>query len=464
MNHGDIASIMKGLAPVVRDYVISVAQPLVERIAELELRLAAAEKSVADVGERPDQMMMLAAVKDEVTQAVAALPKPADGKDADPAIVAKMVADAVAALPPPAAGRDADPADVERAVKAAVAALPPAPAGKDADPAVIEEAVAKAVAALPEPDLAPIIASMKATVDGFQARLGETLRETNRKAIADEIAKMPKPRDGEPGRGVTVEDVAPLIEAAVEKRVAAIPPAKDGEPGKGVTVDDVRPLVRDIVSEAVAALPRGIDGKDADPEIVRKMVEDAVGAIPPARDGVGLAGALIDRAGDLTLTLTDGTLRNLGPVVGKDADISAAVAEIKAAVAAIPIPKDGKDGKDGVGFDDMTVEHDGERLVTLNYIRGDQKKTATIHLPIPIDRGVYKAGTGYERGDTVTWGGSLWIAQEATSDKPETTRAWRLSVKKGRDGKDGLSVKGEKGETGRPGRDLTQLGFDGEKH
>jgi hypothetical protein len=54
-----------------------------------------------------------------------------------------------------------------------------------------------------------------------------------------------------------------------------------------------------------------------------------------------------------------------------------------------------------------------------------------------IDRGVFKDGTEYDKGDGVTWGGSFWIAQRDTQSKPDAGNGdWRLAVKKGRDGKD----------------------------
>jgi hypothetical protein len=40
----------------------------------------------------------------------------------------------------------------------------------------------------------------------------------------------------------------------------------------------------------------------------------------PGKDGVGLANALIDRNGELVVTLTDGTTKNLGSVVSRQAD------------------------------------------------------------------------------------------------------------------------------------------------
>ena len=59
-------------------------------------------------------------------------------------------------------------------------------------------------------------------------------------------------------------------------------------------------------------------------------------------------------------------------------------------------------------------------------------------LPVLLDKGVYSPESEYEAGDVVSWGGSMWISQCSTKDKPGTTAAWRLSVKHGRDGKDGV--------------------------
>jgi hypothetical protein len=53
------------------------------------------------------------------------------------------------------------------------------------------------------------------------------------------------------------------------------------------------------------------------------------------------------------------------------------------------------------------------------------------------DMGVWGEGRSYLKGDGVTWGGSFWIAQDDTADKPEASaKSWRLAVKRGRDGKD----------------------------
>jgi integrin beta 3 len=54
-----------------------------------------------------------------------------------------------------------------------------------------------------------------------------------------------------------------------------------------------------------------------------------------------------------------------------------------------------------------------------------------------IYREVWREGE-YERGDVVTWGGSIFIAQRKPTGKPgDPDSGWRLAVKHGRDGKDG---------------------------
>ncbi|HJT96617.1 MAG TPA: hypothetical protein VJ777_32475 [Mycobacterium sp.] len=109
----------------------------------------------------------------------------------------------------------------------------------------------------------------------------------------------------------------------------------------------------------------------------------------------------------------------------------------------------GKDGIDGLGFDDIHVEHDGERGFTFKFVQGDRVKTfGAFRVPCQIYRGVYQVGKSYDVGDSVTWGGSQWTATAPTMAKPgeagQDSRAWTLSVQRGRDGKQG--PKGERGE------------------
>jgi collagen type III alpha len=126
--------------------------------------------------------------------------------------------------------------------------------------------------------------------------------------------------------------------------------------------------------------------------------------------------------------------------------------------------KHGIDGKDGAGFDDWCAEYDGERQVTLTCGSGERRKIFSFEIPIPIDRGRYKLGEKYQRGDEVTHGGNIYRAVKATASKPGDDDDWRVAVNRGRDGRDGKDgAPGAPGPEGKPGRDLTQLGFDGRK-
>ena len=109
-----------------------------------------------------------------------------------------------------------------------------------------------------------------------------------------------------------------------------------------------------------------------------------------------------------------------------------------------PAGKDGRDGAngangaDGLGFDDLDVAFDGDRTIEIKMARGDRSKSWPIVLPFLKQQGVFRDGASYALGDVVTWGGSQWHCNEATSTKPgEGSKDWTLIVKRGRDGKDG---------------------------
>jgi hypothetical protein len=191
-------------------------------------------------------------------------------------------------------------------------------------------------------------------------------------------------------------------------------------------------MVDEAVTAAVSALPAPAPGRDADPDITRRMVDEAVTAAVSALPApVGVKSAMVDRAGNLIITKTDGDAIDCGAVIGKDADPAAIERAVSAAVDAIPKPQD------GVGFDDIVLIQEG-RDFTLKGTRGDREKVfGSFVLPVFRDAGVWKDGKQYGPGDGVTWRGSFWICQKETGTKPdEMASAWRLAVKRGRDGKD----------------------------
>lgn len=232
--------------------------------------------------------------------------------------------------------------------------------------------------------------------------------------VAKAVSELPAPKDG--------KDADPAaVERAVLEAISKIEPpkdgrdGKDGEPGSSVSPEDVRPIVAAEVAKAIDALPQAKDGE-------------------PGRDG---------RDGQPGLPGRDG-------VDGREGQPGL----------------DGKNGEDGLGFDDLSVEYDGERTVSLLFTRGEVVKRFDLSLPVVIDRGVYRHDEKHARGDAVSYGGGLWIAQkDAPEGKPGDSTDWRLAVKKGRDGKDGKDGdRGERGIEGKAGRDLTQMAFDGSKY
>lgn len=121
----------------------------------------------------------------------------------------------------------------------------------------------------------------------------------------------------------------------------------------------------------------------------------------------------------------------------------------------------GKDGAPGTNGRDGTLENlkmqfDGERTVTFCFKDGTPIEGGTIAFPTVLYRGVYVAGKAYEKNDSVTFGGNLWIAHEPTTTKPAEGKSWQLAVRAGRDGRQGKQGpggdRGPKGDAGAPGR------------
>lgn len=195
------------------------------------------------------------------------------------------------------------------------------------------------------------------------------------------------------------------------------------------------------IAAAVAPLLARIDALEKRaPERGEKGDKGEPGESIRGECGVGVAGALIDRSGVLILTLSDGTQRDLGVVVGRDgidADMPSLERRIDAQVAdrvaAIPVPKD---GKDGFSLDDFNIDkgNDG-RTYILKFDGGEVRHEYELTFPVPVYCGIYKAGEEYVPGDLATWGGCLWHCDAPTKEKPDAG-PWTLAVKKGRDGKD----------------------------
>lgn len=280
----------------------------------------------------------------------------------------------------------------------------------------------------------------------------QTMQQWTRDYVRGALDALPKP---EPIVRAMVdasfERLSVGCKLEIDRQIEALPKAKDGVDGKdgangangadgqSLSLDDVREHIDLVVREAVADLP-----------VPRHVT-----------------GGFIDRDGALSHTFSDGSVSNLGPVVGKDGadcDMEMVARIIENHIARIEKPKD---GKDGLSVDNFSVSFDLERR-TLYFRLEDaaHTKESEVVLPVMLYRELWKEGETYRRGDTVTRDGSMFVCiDEETNKMPGTSNSgWRLSVKRGRDGKDGKEGKqGEQGEKGRDGRDLTQRGPDGSK-
>lgn len=250
------------------------------------------------------------------------------------------------------------------------------------------------------------------------------------KAIAAALAPTVKAFVSEAVNAAT----APLLKRIEELEAREPIRGLDGAPGRdgvdGRDGKDAEPVTPEQVAEAVARymaenpVKDGADGRDG---------RDGVDGQPGEKgadgaDGIGLAGAIIDRDGNLVVTLTNGEAKALGPVVGRDG-------------------KDGERGPKGFDLDafDVVLKDDG-RTVELAFEDGEKRFIRELALPTMIYRGIYQEGREYERGDTVTFGGSLWHCNGGgqpgewagtTTEKPgDGAKAWTLAAKRGRDGKD----------------------------
>lgn len=183
--------------------------------------------------------------------------------------------------------------------------------------------------------------------------------------------------------------------------------------GLSVTLPEL-PDFESIVKDALA----GIDPGDSITSLEKQVavLEARVDSIKlpdvvHGKDGVGIESAKINHDGELLLKLTNGETLQLGKVQGSD-------------------------GKDALPISQVKVSYDGERSVILRLGDGEQSIVQELSLPIPIDRGVHRDDQRYVKGDVVTWAGSMWICQvDDPAGKPESSKDWRLAVKRGRDAK-----------------------------
>jgi hypothetical protein len=80
----------------------------------------------------------------------------------------------------------------------------------------------------------------------------------------------------------------------------------------------------------------------------------------------------------------------------------------------------GKDGVDGVGFDDLLVEQMDETTVTIKAKRGEVVKViGSVTFPVVTFKGDYEAGCEYLPGNLVRTKSAIWHCRVATTIAPD---------------------------------------------
>ena len=241
-------------------------------------------------------------------------------------------------------------------------------------------------------------------------------------------------RSATPPGDVPVEVPDARISEAVKQYLIEHPP-KDGE----------TPVVD--VEAAARALAGCEEVRTVLNLLVAEAVEEYAKAHPPeaGKDGVGVDGAELDTAGNLTIITSDGKAHKVGCVKGEDgkdaADVTGGM--IDKGGNLILTTSDGKthnlgrvEGKDGLGFDDVSATWDKEaQEIVMRYARGELVKEVRYPAPAPTHAGFWQAGMQVKCGAFATHNGSLWYAMRTTSEEPTyQSKDWQLAARKGADG------------------------------
>ncbi|OUL98555.1 hypothetical protein [Variovorax sp. JS1663] len=178
-------------------------------------------------------------IASEVAKAVSALPAPKDGldgKDAPPVDEAVIVQQVLAQIPAPKDGTSVTVDDVApliaREVKAAVERIPKPQNGKDAEP-LDQQAI-----------VAEVLAQVRIPEDG-KSIMPEDVAPMLADLVGKAIAELPRPKDGVDGQSVPVEQVQRMVAEEVTKAVAAIPVPKDGEHGRDALDIEILPTINE---------------------------------------------------------------------------------------------------------------------------------------------------------------------------------------------------------------------------
>lgn len=238
-----------------------------------------------------------------------------------------------------------------------------------------------------------MVQAVKISVDAAlsaQAKVfNEKIAEISKRIDAIDLPE--KGEKGEKGDSLTAEDLRPMLKEMVD--AIEIP---KGEKGDSITAEDVTPLIKSLVHDAIEHIPTAENGKDA--------IE------------INIAPNI-----DVSKSYARGTY-----------------ASHKGGLWKAVRKTHGMDGWEIIvdGVNEIKVISNNEREFTLITEKSSGEcSRESFKIPSVVYKDVYREGTEYDEGDAVTFGGSLWIAKEKTSEKPSASSSWKLAVKRGRDAK-----------------------------
>jgi integrin beta 3 len=318
------------------------------------------------------------------------------------------------------------------------------------------------------------LAALKDGDPGPRGEPGVVDMEAVRGLVAEEVAAIPAPEPGAPGRDgadADMEAVAEMVSKQVRDAVAALPPAEKGEPGR-----DAEPVQPSAIREAVRQVLTPVEGI-ADP--VRAAVDSYFEA-NPVRDGApGRDGRDVE---DVEV-MQDGRLVELGFTVGE----TRSVFQIE-----LPEGEPGKDGEPGprgdagpegklpivaAWTDDVQYEgavrtHAGGTWQALRDTAREPPHTDWACLSAPgangkdaqafVIRGTWDAEATYEALNVVALNGASFVAKRENPG-PCPGEGWQLMAAQGKRGAPGeRGAPGGKGDRGPPGPGVVSLSIDDE--
>lgn len=281
------------------------------------------------------------------------------------------------------------------------------------------------------------IGEVKAAIPTVEAIVGKVIDSMPTAADVAKLVELPQVEIPELPDAPTREEVTQQIEQLKATIPTAADVAKLVELPELPTLPELPeiPTAEEIAKLCVPMLP--------EPPSVEEVVEALKHHIPqPVKGDKGDPGERGESV-DIAAVITEVTRLNESNFAKWALDFERrALDRVDAFLRSIEKPRDGVDGKDGLGFDDLRnvkAEQIDDRIVRISVQRGEESiHLVDIKLSHPLHKGVFVEGVEYARGDQVTRDGCAWIAlKESPQGKPGSSDDWQLAVKKGRDGRDG---------------------------